>query len=403
MKQNFDSQELLKHLKKGELSHYKCEKEDIESKLSALEEQILEESFEFDIKFTEDYYFLEDLPQKLILRKLNDNIKRIYKDEQSNRKFIIQQVKTLLNETAPFWVIKSDIKSFYDSIDRERIFRKLKKDAILSYYSIFLLRKIFDNKNVEPQLGLPRGLNISSSLSEMYMRNFDKAIQRYEDVFYYARFVDDIIIFVNNKKSALDLYQNLENILSNETQPLQINKEKTELIDGLTLKVLKNTYNKGTTHNVEYLGYQFYISNNTSKTYNVSISIAKKKVKKIKTRIVKSYVDYSRTNNFELLKKRVKFLTGNYGIGKSGDGSILKAGIYYNYTHINDLDVLEKLNSFHRKIIYSKKGSLGIKLNTKLTNNQRKCLKRFCFISGFKKKIFNTFTFVEMGEITQCW
>ena len=320
MKQNFDSQELIKYLKKGELIRNDLEKEDVESEILNLEQQILNESFEFDFKFNGEYYFLENISQKLILRKLNDNIKRIYKDEQANRKFIIQQVKTLLSETAPFWIIKTDIKSFYESINNDRIFRKLKNDAMLSYYSIFLIKKIFENDIISPK-GLPRGLNISASLSEIYMRNFDKAIQRYIDVFYYARFVDDIIIFLNNKESALELFKNLNLIISNEKIDLKINDEKTELIDGANFKILKKGYNRRPIHNnIEYLGYKFHLSDSENKRENkLKISIADKKTKKIKSRIVKSYVDFLRTNDFELLKKRVKFLTGNYGISKSND------------------------------------------------------------------------------------
>ena len=404
MKQNFDSQELIKYLKKGELIRNDLEKEDIESEILNLEQQILNESFEFDFKFNGEYYFLENISQKLILRKLNDNIKRIYKDEQANRKFIIQQVKTLLSETAPFWIIKTDIKSFYESINNDRIFRKLKNDAMLSYYSIFLIKKIFENNIISPT-GLPRGLNISASLSEIYMRNFDKAIQRYNDVFYYARFVDDIIIFLNNKESALELFQNLNLIISNEKIDLKINDEKTELIDGANFKILKKGYNRRPIHNnIEYLGYKFHLSDSENKRENkLKISIADKKTKKIKSRIVKSYVDFLRTNDFELLKKRVRFLTGNYGISKSNDGSVLKAGIYYNYPHINDLEILKELNQFHKKIVYSRNGNLGVKLNAILTSNQRDILKKHCFVAGFRNKTYNSFTYVEMSKIIQSW
>lgn len=405
MNQNFNSLELLKYLKKGELFRNNLEKEDVEAEIAILEQQILDETFQFEIKSNEDYYFLEDISQKLVVRKLNDNIKRIYKDEQANRKFIINQVKTLLNETAPFWIIKTDIKSFYESIDRDRIYRKLKNDAMLSYYSIFLLKKIFENPNIASNTGLPRGLNISSSLSEIYMRNFDKAIQRFQDVYYYARFVDDIIIFLNNKESALNLYNNLNNIITNENLSLKINEIKTELIDGINFKILKKGYNKRPIdNNIEYLGYRFYLNENDPKRENkLQISIADKKLKKIKSRIVNSYVDFSITNDFNLLKKRILFLTGNYGISKSNDGSILKAGIYFNYPHINNQSVLDELNTFHKKIIYSKRGSLGIKLNVALSSGQRDILKKYCFKAGFNKKTFNSFTFVEMGQIIKCW
>ena len=131
--------------------------------------------------------------------------------------------------------------------------------------------------------------------------------------------------------------------------------------------------------------------------------VIKSKAEAVYAWIVKSYIDYISTNNFELLKKRIKFLTGNYGISKSNDGSILKAGIYFNYTHINDLDILKQLNIFHKKIIYSKKGSLGNKLHTKLSNVQKDALKKHCFIAGFRNKTFNSFTYVEMGQIIKSW
>jgi hypothetical protein len=401
MKQNFNSQELLKYLKKGELIRSGLEKDDVALEIDKLEEKILDESFEFNIKTNDEYYFIEDISQKLLVRKLNDNIKRIYKDEQANRKFIIHQVKTLLNETAPFWVIKTDIKAFYESIDRDRIFKKLKNDAMLSYYSVFLLKKIFDHPEIISNTGVPRGLNISSTLSEIYMRNFDKSIQRYKDVYYYARFVDDIIIFLNNKQSAINLFNSLDEIISELQLSLRINTDKTELIDGLNFKILKKGYNKRPIHNnIEYLGYKFYLDDSKSK---LQISIADKKIQKIKTRIIKSYINYINNDDFELLKKRIKFLTGNYGISKTNDGSILKAGIHFNYTHINNLSILKELNVFHKKLIYSKKGSIGVKLDSKLSTSKRDVLKKHCFIAGYKNKTYNSFSFVEMGQIIKCW
>jgi len=404
MNQNYNSQELLKYLKKGELVRNELEKEDVIFDIDKIEEKILNESFEFDIKENLQFCFIEDISQKLLIRKLNDNIKRIYKDEQANRKFIIQQVKTLLNETAPFWIIKTDIKSFYESINRERIFKKMKNDAMLSYYSIFLLRKIFENPIIISNSGLPRGLNISSTLSEIYMRKFDRWIQRHSDVYYYARFVDDIIIFLSNKESAIELYKSLDKVLE-DLCALEINTNKTELIEGSNFRMLYKRYNKTPVNNrIEYLGYQFYLDVSETKRENkLRVSIAYKKIKKIKTRIIWSYLDFLKNKDFELLMKRIKFLTGNYGISKSNDGSILKAGIFFNYTHLNNFDVLKELNIFHKKVIYSKKGSLGIKLNLHLSNSQKSILKKHCFIAGHRNKTYNSFTYAEMGQIIKCW
>ena len=64
-----------------------------------------------------------------------------------------------------------------------------------------LLEKIF-NKVQQPN-GLPRGLNISATLAELYMKDFDHNIVTTDGVFYYSRFVDDIIIF-SYKEITLD-------------------------------------------------------------------------------------------------------------------------------------------------------------------------------------------------------
>lgn len=59
--------------------------------------------------------------------------------------------------------------------------------------------------------GLPRGLSISSVMSELYMKYFDLRIRRLEGVYYYARFVDDIVVFVvmrRRKRMHGILFQN---------------------------------------------------------------------------------------------------------------------------------------------------------------------------------------------------
>lgn len=404
MKQTFNSKELIRYLKTGELIRNSLDIDDIREELDLLETEILAETFEFDIVDSEFFFDVKNLSEKLILRKLNDNIKRIYKDEQANRKFIVQQVKTLLNEDAPFWIIKTDIKAFYESIDREKILKKMKDDAMLSYYSFNLLKKIFENPVVQAQSGLPRGLNTSATLSEIYLRKFDKWLQCFPGVYYNARFVDDIIIFVSNEKQALQLWELLEPKLD-QFCSLKINWEKTELIDGTNFKVIaKKHHRKIKNNNIEYLGYRFYLDNpNNKKDKKLHITIAGKKIKKIKTRIVYSFLDHIDNPDFDLLLKRIKFLTGNYGIKKSNDGSILKAGIFFNYTHMNQFGTLEELNLFLRKIIYSRHTGFGTKLYPLLTNGQRNILKRYCFKSGFENKTYKGFSFADMAQIIDCW
>lgn len=445
MNQSFQRQQLIRLCKKAEYIDYGMTIEQLTGSLDTSYEEIANDSFEFSLEQVSEYFLTKDLPNKLILRKLNDNIKRIYKDKQANRRIIISQVKTLLSETCPFWVVKTDIKSFYESIDTKRLISKFHDDSMLSYQSMFLLERIFNNPILAGKTGVPRGMNISATISELYMRKFDRWVRSYDSVYYYARFVDDIIIFSNSLKDSLTLIENLNVQLKLLAEGLSINYKKTELFDGKSLESLdilsgKNIQNK-LRHKLEYLGYSFskeiipekivlkkiqninklrytieskysVIENNRvsvilldtiqrEKHSSLIVSVADKKVKKIKTRIIKAFLDFSKNKDFNLLEKRIQFLTGNYSIRKSEEGNSLRAGIYYNYLQVTDHSVFVELNQFLRKSIYSKSPNFGAK--TGLSNIQKSKLSKYCFLAGFENKVHSEFSYVEMQKIIKCW
>lgn len=393
MNQSFTRQELYRLCKQSEYVDFGLSANELNDLLSETFENIVNDNFEFNIKKVNEYYLTNDLPNKLVLRKLNDNLKRLYKDEQANRRIIISQIKTLLEESCPFWILKTDISSFYESINRSRIIEKFQNDSMLSYQSMYLLNKLFSNELLNDTTGVPRGLNISATLSEIYMRKFDKWIRRYEGVYYYARFVDDIIIFSNNEKSIESLKENMDLKLAELAEGLITNKSKTQSFDGSNIKPDKS---------LEYLGYKF-IKKKSGKKVDLEISIADKKINKIKTRIVLCFLDYTKNKNFHLLEKRIKFLTGNYSIRKSMDGNDLRAGIYYNYLHVNNYNIFTELNTFYRKILYSRNKNFGEKLSISLTIEQKERLNKYCFKTGFLDKTYNSFTHDEMSNIIRCW
>jgi hypothetical protein len=445
MNQSFQRQQLMRLCKKAEYIDYGMTVKELSDSLDASYEKIADNSFEFSLKQVSEYFLTNDLPNKLILRKLNDNVKRIYKDEQANRRIIIAQVKTLLSETCPFWVIKTDIKSFYESIDRERLISKFHDDSMLSYQSKFLMKRIFENPILVGKSGVPRGLNISATMSELYMRKFDRWIRSYDSVYYYARFVDDIIIFSNSLKDSLSLLESLNVKLEVLAEGLSINHKKTGLYDGKTLQSLDivsgKSIPKKSKHKIEYLGYSFskiiipekivpkkfqnidklrytigskysVIENNPvsvivldtiqrEKNSNLIVSVAEKKVKKIKTRMIKAFLDFSKNKNFNLLESRIQFLTGNYSIRKSEEGSSLRAGIYYNYLQVTSHSVFIELNQILRKSIYSMSPNFGAKIG--LSNIQKSKLSKYCFLAGFKNKVHFEFSYIEMQNIIKCW
>lgn len=368
-------------------------------------------------------YSTRSYENTLILRKLNDFIRRLYKVHFSDRTAVVRQVKSLLSEGAPKQIIRIDLATFYESVDRESVIAKLRQEHLLSPKSKMLLDMYF--KDAFPCLGkgLPRGICLSSTLSELALREFDSAVKRIPGVYFYARYVDDIIVF-----SFCDgerVKDEIRRILPNG---LTFNPKKSEKIyvvrscrcDSKCLhrgqcpckekKLSGNTCNcrpkDGKTQELNFLGYKFKFLDIASKNKraDVAISIADSKIKKIKTRIVLALKDFSKRREFDLLRDRILFLTGNYTVRVASNDKRVKAGIYYNYRLLplreeETLTVLHDLNSFLRKAIYSK----TLKFVSALTPAQRHELGRFSFLSGFQNRRLVRLLPQRIYQVKECW
>ncbi|MCU1723384.1 antiviral reverse transcriptase Drt3a [Pseudomonas sp. 5P_5.1_Bac1] len=359
---------------------------------------------------------IRQLKETIILRKLNDNLKRIYGVKQSNRREITKQVFVLLKEPNPLYIVRLDIKSFFESMDLNRVLLPITQETLLSPTSKKIINALRSNP-VFP-LHIPRGINISSTLSEIHMRKFDHIIKNQPGVYYYARYVDDIIIFLHKDfliTHKLEIYKHLPDGLKTHRKkskflPINCRCEiKCVCVNNCRCRVKCDCLpdpNKDIT--LDYLGYNFKFSDipkiprNTS-SKNVVVTLASRKVKRIKTRITLALLDHIKTPNFSLLKNRLLFLTGNCEFNIKGEFKI-RSGIYYNYPLLNHNDpALLALTTYLRKAVHSKKGPFGKALSNVLINTQRSELGRLSFISGFKNKITYKMSEEKLSAIKECW
>lgn len=351
---------------------------------------IVEGTYSFQIKQVCDLYLngrkkkdFDYLCQNLILRKLHDNIKAIYKVQQADRNNIVRQMKILLSENVNMWVVRLDVRHFYESINREKLITKLVEDARLSYPSITLLQSLFKNPVVSSGTGLPRGLGVSAAMSELYMKYFDLTIRRVEGVYYYARFVDDIIVFCSSERSRDLVWK-------------EAKKGLNEL--GLNLNVEKSYLWSPNSRGVEliYLGYAFKKRENI-----VDISMADKKIKVIKTRLTKSFVRFAKDRNFNLLKQRIKFLTGNFTLYQSDTLLPIKVGIFFNYKLATNIECLDELDKYYQRLLHCRIGKLGSRIA--LTKSEMKDLEKYSFRFGYINHVNHHFTNDQMVTISNCW
>lgn len=351
---------------------------------------LVEGTYQFKIK-QKDELFLNGhrkgdfgyICQNLTLRKLYNNIKRIYGIKQSDRNTIVKQMMILLKENVEMWVVRLDVKHFYESIARSTILQRMESDARLSYHTISLLQKLFADPVVAAGKGLPRGLGVSAAMSEMYMKYFDLDMKRVEGVYYYARFVDDIIVFCSTELSAEKAWNCAKNGLG--VLGLELNEQKS---------YRWNPRQSG--GELTYLGYTF-----RKEGKKLNVTIAEKKQKVMKTRLVKSFVRFAKDRDFELLRMRMKFLTGNFTLYQADTLTPIKVGIYFNYKMATDIKALDEMDRFYQRLLHCQSGKLGTKIN--LAKSEMKMIEKYSFRFGYEHHVNHHFSIDQMTKITNCW
>lgn len=142
--QSFDFKQFKKLQRLGDIFLFNCNRDVVKTKLIEAEKLIQHniDNYEFSsIKTIEKNGKLIQLLDKkadnfiydeFILRKINYNIKRIYKVKQNDRNIIIGQICNILKENPDYYIYRLDIYSFYESIDRNKIINKILTSSLIS-------------------------------------------------------------------------------------------------------------------------------------------------------------------------------------------------------------------------------------------------------------------------------
>lgn len=284
--------------------------------------------------------------------------------------------------------MKTDIDDFYECIPHERLLKKINEDNLLTPFSRKILRNIITRYTQlsGSDKGIPRGVGISAYLAELFMRDTDNEIMSMEEVSYYARYVDDIIIIFTPKSNThhIDYLKRIKNIIESKSY-LKLNNQKTNTFDLLDPKQRQ-------LYTMEYLGYKIFFGNG-----KVQTKLTDKKINKYKYRIdlaFDNYLNLSKIDEKEarkLLVKRLRFLTGNTRL-KNNKKNIL-VGIYYSNCQLTEKEDLIKLDNYLRKKINS---------SIKLTKLQKR-LRKYNFKDGFEAKRFSPFKTHEFQKIMKIW
>ena len=317
------------------------------------------------------------------LKQIQLNIHRLYKVKQGNRYQIICQLRELLDDKFPMYILRTDISLFYESIPRAKLLRKLRDDPLLTSTSKKIIKRIlFEYSQLTGQdIGLPRGIGISAYLAELYMREIDNLIQNYPGVLYYARYVDDMLVLfcpppnTGIFKFLWALFHKFKEL------GLKKNRNKTEMF-----KVPREH-----PFSIEYLGYKFIIQQD-----KIELRMTDKKVERYKKRlnlIFAAYVNQSKTAEKRarsLLEQRIKFLTGNTRLVNNKKNVV--SGIYFSNPLLTNLQDLCNLDD-----------CLKSKISTLDSNRLKNRLSKHSFVCGFEKKTYFKFSAQDLSRIVDVW
>jgi hypothetical protein len=376
---------------KSELLSLKADKSSaIDALLDDVSEKVLKPSFKVGLSQKigpkgKPVYCIDAEPETFFVSKqLQRNIHHIYGVKQSDRHDLVCQLRDMLGSKFPFELVRTDISSFYESVDRKRLVEKLDRDQLLSAASKKYIKQVLDSYGEisGTTSGIPRGVGISAYLAELYLQPIDKEIQAIPGLVLYCRFVDDIVTVFARPPVGESLGSFKDLLISSfAANGLAHNASKTsELI-----------LSDATTKKFEYLGYRFRLS-----PTQLEISPSAAKIAKYRARIDSSFSAYWKENPisskraFRHLVGRIKFLTGNTRLSNSK--SRAATGVYFNNSIVTDLSAFNLLDK---------------RLRTRIEQLQRtslqKKLKKLKFTTGFEKRRYHNFSTKELRMIVGAW
>lgn len=142
-----------------------------------------------------------------------------------------------------FWILKCDIRKYFDSIDHEILKKKLRR-AFAEPNIQNMLEMIIDSYETAPGRGVPLGNQTSQWFGLYYLDGFDRLFKEKFRLTMYVRYMDDVIVMSEDRK-LLE-----EALLSAEEYTRSIGLSfngKTQLFPA------KN--------GVAFLGWHFYLTN----------------------------------------------------------------------------------------------------------------------------------------------
>lgn len=181
------------------------------------------------------------------------------------------------NYSKKVFVLKADIKKYFDNVNHELLLSVIKK-KILDEKVIWLIRKILANYSIQERRGMPLGNLTSQFFANVFLNELDQFVKHNLKAKYYIRYVDDFVI-LDRHPGILQRYMGEIRIFLNNKLLLELHPDKSRIIPA----------NKG----IEFLGMRLFPH------YKL---LKKKNLGKFYRKLDLFYTDYNNKNaNYDII------------------------------------------------------------------------------------------------------
>ena len=197
--------------------------------------------------------------------------------------------KVSKNNTKTCWILKCDIRKFFENINHDILIGILNR-YINDKNIIWLLEEVIRSFSSKLNTGLPLGNLTSQLLVNIYMNEFDQFIKHKLKAKHYIRYADDFAILSGNRDWLENQIELIKNFLS-ERLKLRLHPDK------LFIKTLAS--------GIDFLGWIHFPDHRVLRT-TTKRRMFKRLKESLTSETINSYLGLLRHGNTEKLKEKIK-------------------------------------------------------------------------------------------------
>ena len=222
----------------------------------------------------------------------------------------IDRVLELLNQGYE-WIIDLDLEKFFDKVPQDKLIRLVDNmvndsDVTALIHKYLRAGVLVNGEFEETTIGTPQGGNLSPLLSNIYLNELDKELEKRG--LHFARYADDCVIFVKTEYSAERVMKNIVTFIETKLK-LKVNAEKTHITRPNNLKYLgfsfwkdlKNDMWKTKPHQESFKKLFLKLKKLVKRSWSVDLTYRIKKINEV----LRGWINYYRQASMKSALERI--------------------------------------------------------------------------------------------------